>query len=181
MARSAWRGRLGDGFAPRLRDGGYGTTGATEDNKPRQQTQTTTNPNKPRRSTVSAGNFGREKWECRPIVSRVSFTRRVGRSVAGADGRRNVDRLNPRMKTVSILCLNPLPPAPSERLPPSSATGPAMRHATAPAAKQHNRPEGHARISLRWRWRDDLQHCRGGLAARRVAYARRDRGEKCGN
>ncbi len=26
-ARPAWRGRLGDGFAPRLRDGGYGATG----------------------------------------------------------------------------------------------------------------------------------------------------------
>ncbi len=28
-ARPAWRDRLGDGFAPRLRDGGYGATGAT--------------------------------------------------------------------------------------------------------------------------------------------------------
>ncbi len=47
------------------------------------------------------------KWECRPILSRVSFTRRVGRGVAGADGRWNVDPLNPRVRRAAAPLRSP--------------------------------------------------------------------------
>ncbi len=43
-ARPAWRDRLGDGFAPRLRNGGYGATGATKTINLRRSTSVPSSP-----------------------------------------------------------------------------------------------------------------------------------------
>ncbi len=53
MRGPAWRDRLGDGFAPRLRDGGYGAqTGATARRGPRSQSKSQSKANLRRSTSV---------------------------------------------------------------------------------------------------------------------------------